>query len=55
MSDTSSTERDWRAMVYETEGERQRERPIAYEFNNGKRVFKSPEESGGVYYAEPAA
>ena len=49
VSETTSKEYDWKALVQEVEGERLKEKPIAYEFHGGKRVFRSREENGGVY------
>ena len=53
MADTKTTEKSWAELVNEVEGDRQREKPAAYEFNGGKRIFKSKEQFGGVYYTEP--
>jgi len=46
---TSSKTYDWAALVQEVEGDKLKEKPIAYEFNQGARVFRSLEELGGVY------
>lgn len=52
MADGVSTKDfDWSALCKEVEGEKLREKPVAYEFSNG-RQFKSPEEFGGVYQQE---
>lgn len=48
-NETSSKTYDWASLVKEVEGEKLKERPIAYEFNQGKRIFRSKEELGGVY------
>lgn len=53
MADTTTTEKSWLELVQEVEGDKMREKPIAYEFNGGRRVFKSKEQFGGVYYTEP--
>ena len=49
MSEPTTKEYDWKALVQEVEGERFKEKPVAYVFNSGKREFKSLEENGGVY------
>lgn len=53
MADTTTRETTWAELVKEVEGDRLKEKPIAYEFNGGRRVFKSKEQFGGVYYTEP--
>ena len=53
MADTTTTEKNWTELVNEIEGDRVHEKPIAYEFNGGRRIFKSKEQFGGVYYTEP--
>ena len=53
MADTTTTEKSWTELVNEIEGDRVHEKPVAYEFNSGRRIFKSKEQFGGVYYTEP--
>lgn len=55
MAETTTKTYDWAALVKEVEGDRFLEKPIAYEFNNGRKVFKSKGEFGGVYYTPPVA
>ena len=55
MSETTTKTYDWKELVKEVEGERFLEKPIAYEFNNGRKVFKSKGEFGGVYYTPPVS
>lgn len=50
---TTTKVHDWAALVREVEGEAFKDRPVAYEFNQGRRVFKNLEENAGVYVAEP--
>ena len=45
---TSTKDYDWADTVRKVEGESFDEKPVAYEFSNGKK-FKSPGENGGVY------
>jgi hypothetical protein len=49
MADTTTTEKSWAELVNEIEGDKMREKPIAYEFNGGRKIFKSREQFGGVY------
>lgn len=55
MADTTTKEKSWKELVQEVEGDRLKEKPIAYEFNCGRKIFRSKEQFGGVYYTEPAA
>jgi hypothetical protein len=49
MADTTTTEKSWAELVHEVEGDKMREKPVAYEFNGGRKIFKSREQFGGVY------
>lgn len=46
--DNSTRDFDWAETVRNAEGESFDEKPVAYQFSNG-RTFKSPGEFGGVY------
>jgi hypothetical protein len=39
MSDVTSKDFSWEALVREAEGESLYEKPVVYEFNNGERAF----------------
>ena len=51
MADTSSRTYSWKELVQETEGEKLQKKPVTYEFNGGKKVFREQENSG-VYETE---
>lgn len=51
MADTSSKTYSWKDLVQEAEGENLQKKPVAYEFNGGKKVFREQENSG-VYEIE---
>ncbi len=51
MADTSSKTYNWKDLVQEAEGEKLQKKPVTYEFNGGKKVFRE-KENGGVYETE---
>ena len=53
MSETTTKTYSFIDIVKELEGDGFLEKPIAYEFNGGRKVFKSKGEFGGVYYTAP--